>query len=130
LSTLLLGANTITQSILDELLNGTNYTKQIIDTCHLNSQFLYERISKINGLKVSYQPNAASAMMVEIDLVKFKGFATDIQFCEKLLEEEAVAVCPGSVLKSNTNSWFRLTYSHKLYDLCDRLQNFCNRYAK
>lgn len=53
-------------------------------------------VSKIDGL-IPVNPQGAMYMMVGIEIEKFKGIESDVDFSAKLLDEENVVVLPGQV---------------------------------
>jgi tyrosine aminotransferase len=130
LSTLLLGANTVVQGALPEILRDTpqSHREMLVQILYNNSSFLVDRISQIRGL-IPIRPHGAMYMMIGIDQSKFPEFVDDIAFAKALLAEEAVFVLPGQVFR--IKNFMRLVVCpplDKLREACDRLENFCNKH--
>ena len=105
LSQLILGSNSLVQSVLPEVLNPVtgslaetslvnfkaNYMKTLTD----NAAFTLSKLQNITGLQV-IAPQGAMYVMVKMDpaLLDIKD---DCEFTQKLLDEESVFVLPGQV---------------------------------
>jgi tyrosine aminotransferase len=132
LSTLILGPNTLIQSVIPQLLNEIpkEYFTRVKDQLQTNTRFLYNSITKIPGLH-PIEPQGAMYMMIKVDIEKLVGFENDIDFSRRLLAEECVYVLPGSVF--HLPNFIRLCVCppiDKLETACERLVLFCNRYKK
>eukprot|EP01103_Thecamoeba_quadrilineata_P019761 TRINITY_DN8159_c0_g1_i1.p1 TRINITY_DN8159_c0_g1~~TRINITY_DN8159_c0_g1_i1.p1 ORF type:complete len:447 (+),score=45.42 TRINITY_DN8159_c0_g1_i1:95-1342(+) len=130
LSTLILGPNTLIQSIIPEILNNipAEYFKDLNYCLEKHSQFLYSTLKELPGL-VPIRPNGAMYMMVKIELGQFEDITGDIDFSQKLLREECVFVLPGSIF--HLDNFIRIFLCPPLDVLttaCDRIQQFCNRH--
>jgi tyrosine aminotransferase len=68
LSTLLLGANTVIQAALPEILHHTPpiHYETLIQTLHTHASFLFERLKCIRGLH-PVRPQGAMYMMVKVN---------------------------------------------------------------
>jgi tyrosine aminotransferase len=67
---------------------------------------------------------------VVIDFSKFKDIADDLEFSQKLLQEELVVVLPGRIFKGE--NCIRLVICppiDKLEEACNRIEAFCARHA-
>jgi len=129
LSTLILGANAVTQATLPALLKDTpkEFFDNTMTTLRENSEFLYQRINKIDGLQCAV-PQGAMYMMVGIDVSKFQGIEDDVDFFAALIEEEAVSVLPGEVFRMK--NFVRLVTCPSrevLEEAVFRLEEFCKR---
>lgn len=84
----------------------------------------YELIAKIKGLKV-YKPQGAFYLFVNIkDIEK-----DSMKFCQKLLEQEKVAVVPG--VGFGMDGYFRLSYATNLENIIkglERIEKFVKNY--
>ncbi|KAF8295305.1 putative tyrosine aminotransferase [Trypanosoma cruzi] len=68
--------------------------------------YLYNHIGECVGLAPA-MPRGAMYLMSKIDLEKYRDVKTDVEFFEKLLEEENVQVLPGTIF--NSPGFTRLT---------------------
>eukprot|EP01112_Ceratiomyxa_fruticulosa_P017799 TRINITY_DN5612_c0_g1_i1.p1 TRINITY_DN5612_c0_g1~~TRINITY_DN5612_c0_g1_i1.p1 ORF type:complete len:422 (-),score=72.12 TRINITY_DN5612_c0_g1_i1:29-1294(-) len=132
LTQLILGPNSLIQSILPDILTNTpqSFFDDLTKTLETHSQFSYKRMGKIPGLKPLLSQGSMYEM-VEIEITKFKDIADDIVFARKLLEEESVFVLPGQVFKQP--NFFRVVFCApipKLTEAYDRLQKFCQNHLK
>lgn len=64
------------------------------------SRYAYEKLSGIRGL-TPVRANAAMYMMVRIDTSQFKDIPTDVDFCQKLLNEQCCLVFPAKCFFSS-----------------------------
>lgn len=76
--------------------------------------FLVEEFGKINGLEFS-APEGAFYFFVSVKKLLNEKCPTSKTWCEKLLEEQGVAVVPGEAFKSP--GYFRLSYAASMDDL-------------
>jgi len=132
LSQLILGANTLVQSVLEEVLFNTpkTYYQNLNSELKRNAQLLVNTIVKIPGLTV-VAPGGAMYMMFGIDFSKFEDFDNDVAFAKKLLEEESVFVLPGKIFKCE--NFIRLVICPPTTTLtvaCTRIEDFCKRHLK
>jgi tyrosine aminotransferase len=132
LSTVILGPNTLIQSIIPEILFHTpdSFFSETLDTLEENANFLVRKISQIPGLR-PIKPHGAMYMMITIDLSKFKDIVDDVEFCQKLLQEEHLSILPGRVF--STKDCVRVVISPPISTLepaCARLEHFCQRHLK
>eukprot|EP00510_Aplanochytrium_minuta_P000071 CAMPEP_0184028082 /NCGR_PEP_ID=MMETSP0954-20121128/14599_1 /TAXON_ID=627963 /ORGANISM="Aplanochytrium sp, Strain PBS07" /LENGTH=399 /DNA_ID=CAMNT_0026312799 /DNA_START=2676 /DNA_END=3876 /DNA_ORIENTATION=+ len=108
LTTLILGANTIVQPALKSILAPEPGTKEEIELLEFNKEttkeleenakFLTKFLDSVKGLK-TVQPQGAMYMMLQIEVSEFDNtISDDIDFANKLLEEETVFVLPDSAL--------------------------------
>ncbi|CAG8677900.1 308_t:CDS:2, partial [Racocetra fulgida] len=98
LSNLILGANSLIQySIPDIIFNTPNeFYEDTNNKLEHNASISASVLSKIRGLHVIV-PQGAMYMMVGINVEEFKDIKDDLEFTEKLLEEESVMCLPGRV---------------------------------
>jgi len=64
------------------------------------SRYAFEKLSGIRGL-APVRANAAMYMMVRIDTTQFKDIDSDVDFCQKLLNEECCLVFPAKCFFSS-----------------------------
>lgn len=131
-SQLILGANTLAQSILSDALLKTSesFHQDLLKTLQTHANFLYDRLSKVDGL-VCIKPGGAMYMMIGFDTKKLPGISDDIELTKLLLEEENVFVLPGTIF--NFKNYIRLVICpplDKLEDACNRIEAFIARHRK
>eukprot|EP01113_Clastostelium_recurvatum_P021862 TRINITY_DN2595_c0_g2_i2.p1 TRINITY_DN2595_c0_g2~~TRINITY_DN2595_c0_g2_i2.p1 ORF type:complete len:466 (+),score=92.19 TRINITY_DN2595_c0_g2_i2:148-1398(+) len=131
LSQLILGPNSLVQSILPDILQNTpsSFFDETMHTLETHARFMHERIAKIPGL-TPVEAQGAMYQMIGIQLDKFKEIHDDVDFMRKLLAEESVFVLPGQVFEYP--AFFRVVLCAplpKLQEACDRLAAFCARHA-
>jgi len=132
LSQLILGANTIMQAAIPEILQDTkeSYYQEQMQILKANSMILVKNFETVPGLKVVI-PQGAMYFMVEVKTEMFKDIGDDQEFAQKLLTEEFVFVLPGSCFQAP--NFFRVvTCAPKgtLVDACHRIAAFCSRHLK
>jgi len=132
LSQLILGANTLIQAAIPDILQDTkqSFYDEYNKTLELHAMFLVKRLQPIPGLKVVV-PQGAMYFMVEIEIEKFTDIKDDEDFAQKLLSEELVFVLPGACFQAP--NFFRVVTcapQKMLSDACDRIAAFCARHIK
>ena len=98
LTQVILGANTLCQALIPELLLNTplDYYASLNRTLEDQSLFLHAKISAIPGLK-PIEPQGAMYLMVQILVDQFpESLGDDVRFSGALLVEEMLFVLPGS----------------------------------
>jgi len=131
LSQLILGPNSIAQSVLTEVLENTppDFFEGLMKTLEENSNFSLEKISQIKGLK-PVVAQGAMYQMVEIDIKRFSDITDDMDFMRKLLAEESVFVLPGSIF--GIKNFFRIVFCAPIPMLetaYQRMDEFCQRHT-
>eukprot|EP01116_Phalansterium_solitarium_P010982 TRINITY_DN26592_c0_g1_i1.p1 TRINITY_DN26592_c0_g1~~TRINITY_DN26592_c0_g1_i1.p1 ORF type:complete len:421 (+),score=54.83 TRINITY_DN26592_c0_g1_i1:132-1394(+) len=132
LSQVILGANTLVQSIIRPALFDTppSYFDRLMGELSRNADFLSTRLGGIRGLKI-IRPMGAMYMMVGIDLEQFVGFADDVEFSRLLMAEESVQVLPGRIFEFP--NYFRIVIcspQEQLDAACVRIEEFCSRHYR
>eukprot|EP01111_Echinosteliopsis_oligospora_P010655 TRINITY_DN3374_c0_g1_i2.p1 TRINITY_DN3374_c0_g1~~TRINITY_DN3374_c0_g1_i2.p1 ORF type:complete len:408 (-),score=101.04 TRINITY_DN3374_c0_g1_i2:145-1368(-) len=131
-SQLILGPNTLVQSILPRILKETpqEFYDQTNTTLAEHSKFTYEKISAIHGLK-PVLAQGAMYQMVELEVSKLNGIADDLDFQRKLLAEQSVFILPGCIF--GLKNFFRIVITAtipKLTEAYQRMSDFCEKYKK
>ena len=85
---------------------------------------MFQRLSKLPGLSPK---KAAGAMyiMVGVDLSKFKGINTDLEFVQMLIKEQSVFCLPASVFE--WPNYIRIVVTmkqEKIIEACERIAKF------
>ncbi|DBA03226.1 TPA: hypothetical protein N0F65_011585 [Lagenidium giganteum] len=138
LSQLILGANSLVQSAIPELLTPipnsaasqslVAFKKQYYEELEQNSAYTTQELSKVPGLHVVV-PQGAMYVMVRIDTNALKDIKDDCDFTQKLLDEESVMVLPGQAF--GMTNYFRVVFSapkEVLGDAYKRIADFCQRH--
>lgn len=130
LSQLILGPNSLAQSVLTEVLENTptDFFEDLLKTLEENSNFSLDKLSKIPGLK-PVVAQGAMYQMVEVDVSKFSDITDDFDFMRKLLAEESVFVLPGTIF--GLKNFFRIVFCAPIPMLetaYKRMEEFCQRH--
>jgi tyrosine aminotransferase len=132
LSQLILGANTVAQSVIEEALHNTpqSYYDDLSRKLEANAKCLVSKLSGVTGLKV-VSPKGAMYMMLGIEPKEFADIPDDVEFARLLLEEELVLVLPGKIFR--VNNFVRLVICppvDKLEEAANRIISFVERHRK
>ncbi|KAF0689948.1 Aste57867_18641 [Aphanomyces stellatus] len=139
LSTIVLGANSLIQSAIPDVLTPATgsadekslatFKQHYYSTLEANAKFTLETLKSIPGLNVVVPQGAMYVMCgINLDLLDIEG---DLDFTQKLLDEEAVFVLPGQCF--NIPNFFRVVFSapqDKLAEAYERIRQFCARHTK
>jgi tyrosine aminotransferase len=131
LSQILIGANTLVQATLPRLLVETpaEFFSTTMHTLEHNAKVSLEALASVPALKPTV-PRGAMYLMVGIDVAAL-DIANDLEFCEKLYQEESVLVLPGQCFK--VPNFFRVVLCpppNQLQDAFARMREFCARHTK
>ncbi|CAI2177037.1 14528_t:CDS:2 [Funneliformis geosporum] len=130
LANLILGANSLIQCALPDIIMNTSQsfydaTNMILqENAKLSASFL----EKISGLHVIV-PQGAMFMMVGINVGEFKDINNDVEFSEKLVQEESVLCLPGKSF--HYPNYVRIVITapaEKLREAYQRINEFCVRH--
>ena len=95
-----------------------------------NARYTLKQLCQVPGLRV-IEPQGAMYVMVGIDVERFSGgISNDLEFCELLLQEEAVFVLPGKCF--GMPNFFRVVFTApmaKLQQAYSRIAAFCARHV-
>lgn len=136
LSQVILGASHLAQSVVPALLVPEDaerlelWKSSLRQTLESQSMVLCGELSKCHGLFV-LEPQGAMYAIVQIDLSRYVGIATDVEFTKLLLEEENVFCLPGTAFGA-TESCFRVVYCASpevLKEASQRIFEFCERHS-
>ncbi|CAI5736715.1 unnamed protein product [Hyaloperonospora brassicae] len=138
LSQNILGASSLAQSAIPALLTPvpgsieeqslTGFKKRFFATLEDNAKFTIDVLSKIPGLEVVV-PQGAMYAMAKIRTDILTTIKDDLDFTQKLLDEESVFVLPGQCF--GMTGYFRIVFSAPhdvLADAYIRLEDFCRRH--
>ncbi|EDO40513.1 predicted protein [Nematostella vectensis] len=127
LSTILLGANTVIQAALPDILAKTpdSFYENAINVMQTNAKLVYEELCRIPGL-TPIMPCGAMYMMVGIDISQFPDIKDDVDFTEKLVAEQSVFCLPAKCF--HYPNYFRIvltTPEPMTKEACIRIADFC-----
>ncbi|GJQ15791.1 hypothetical protein GpartN1_g7582.t1 [Galdieria partita] len=130
LSTLIMGANSLIQAALPKIIKNVPHSwhLSVLRNLHLQANYSYERLSHMMGLE-PIMPQGSMYIMVGIQVTKFRDIESDIDFCQKLLNEESVFVLPGQCF--GASNYFRIVFCapvDKLAEAYNRMSDFCRRH--
>jgi len=131
LAQLLLGANSLVQAALPEILSkcDASYYDTLNRTLQNHSETIAKRCNAIPGLQAT-TPQGAMYLMVRVDCAMF-GCKDDRDFAQKLLSESLVFVLPGACFQAP--GFIRIVYCAPiamLLEAADRMVDFCNRHRR
>jgi len=132
LSQIILGANSVAQSVIPDAILHTpqSFFPDLCQKLNENAQLLYRSIQSIPGL-FAVEPKGAMYIMMGIRVNEFKDIKNDVEFALKLLEEENVFVLPGKIFKCE--NFVRLVICpppNLLSEASQRIKEFCQRHHK
>lgn len=106
-----IGSNSLVQGALSRILKETpqSFYDGLVETLHESAEVAFRAIEQINGL-VPYMPEGTMYLMVKIELDSFPYFRTELEFIQKLMEEESVFCLPGQVRQTSTESLSTVKY--------------------
>ncbi len=100
--------------------------KNMVDEFAKRRAYMFERLSGIDKIKIE-KPMGAFYMFPDVSDFYGDKIKNSAEFCTRLLNEEKVAIIPGSGFGEDKH--VRLTYSASMEDIkkgMDRLEHFCN----
>jgi len=126
----IIGSNTFIQGALPTILKNTPklFFEKTIEVIKRNADLAFTKLRNTPGL-IPIMPRGAMYMMVKVDMERFPGFTSDLQFIEKLVSEESVHVLPGKCF--NYPGYIRLVLTLPytlLLEAMDRIHSFCSRH--
>merc|ERR1719350_2427921 len=124
----IIGSNTLVQGALPTILKATpkSFFDQTISCVKKNADLAFKRLRNVPGL-MPVMPQGAMYMMVRVDMTRFPGITSDLQFVERLVSEESVFCLPGRCF--NYPNYIRIVLTVPkplLEEACDRIQEFCS----
>ena len=132
MSQLIIGANTLVQSTLPDLLHNTppSYHAQLMASLQQSATFLHAQLNRVPALSCA-MPSGAMYLMVKVEVERLDGMKDEVEFAQQLLNEENVFVLPGSVFQSP--GFVRLVCCAPLEVMqvaVERMSEFCTRHSK
>ncbi|KAI4333637.1 hypothetical protein L6164_018417 [Bauhinia variegata] len=126
------GPATIIQAAVPQILEQTDeaFFDNTINMLKENADICFDRIKDIPGLTCRQKPEGSMDVMVKLNFSNFNDISDDIDFCFKLVKEEAVVLLPGTTL--GYQNWIRITFAvdpSSLEEGLKRLKSFCQRHT-
>lgn len=121
------GPNRTIQLALPEILSTVpqSFFDETVKKVQLHAMTAYNLLKNVVGL-CPIKPSGAFYMMIKIELENFKDFSSDLEFIEKLTEEQSVLAFPGPCFQVQGYFRFVLTVPlDKLIEACQRINEFC-----
>ncbi|XP_053698459.1 tyrosine aminotransferase [Sabethes cyaneus] len=132
LSARILGANTMVQGALPDILNNTPsaFYDDLVSTLYRHAEMAYKAIKPIRGLR-PIMPGGAMYMMIGIEIDRFPEFETDLEFVQALVAEQSVFCLPGQCFEYPNFIRIVLTVPENMIaEACKRLDEFCEKHYK
>lgn len=109
LASLIVGPSSLVQVALPSILENVPSAWHSSNVAKLQSQFdlCFRSASTCPGL-TPYPSQGAMYMMVKINLADMRGISSDIEFTQRLMDEENVVVLPGTCF--NAPGFIRITF--------------------
>jgi aspartate aminotransferase len=118
----------IAQKAAVAALNGGNKSiLEMLQAFHQRHNFVAERLENIPGIEVIRADGTFYIFPNVQAIIEQHGYKNDLEFAEKLLKEEGLALVPGSAF--GTEGSIRLSFATSmeiLEDALNRLEHFCN----
>lgn len=119
----------IAQKAAVAALNGGNDSiDMMVKAFHERHDYVVQRLHAIPGLEVIPADGTFYIFPSVQAIITRRGFANDLEFCERLLVDEGLAVVPGSAF--GTEGCIRLSFAvsmETLRDALDRLERFAQQ---
>ncbi|KAJ3339042.1 hypothetical protein HDU91_001079 [Kappamyces sp. JEL0680] len=130
MSQLIIGANSLVQAAIPQILaTPAAFHQNTMRILEDNALLSIKLLSGIPGINV-VAPQGAMYLMLQINIEEFKGIADDLDFVEKLAQEEAVLCLPGKCFRC-PSPYVRIVFSspiEKLDEAYQRIRSFCARH--
>lgn len=126
LTTRMICANTPVQMVIPLMLKDHIGFQAVMKELQENADFTAESLKSVEGLKC-VEASGAMYVMVGVDVSRM-GLKDDMEFVERLYEEEAVFVLPGQCFKAP--NFVRIVFAAPrdvLADAFSRIAAFCKR---
>ena len=123
------GVSHLMQSAIPSLLSPqmTTWKKHLTSTLEQQASLLCSKLEYCPGLSIKCPPQGSMYTIVHLAWT----FADDVDFCQRLVEEENVFVLPGTSF--GVPGTFRIAFSASpstLETACSRIADFCQRHSK
>ncbi|XP_058817635.1 tyrosine aminotransferase [Topomyia yanbarensis] len=132
LSARILGANTMVQGAIPDILRNTPsaFYDNLVSTLYRHAELAYKAIKQIRGLR-PIMPGGAMYMMIGIEIDRFPEYETDLDFVQALVAEQSVFCLPGQCFEYPNYMRIVLTAPEEMIvEACKRLDEFCEKHYK
>jgi len=133
LTTRMLLPSKIIQDVLPQMLEmssgNTDAFGTLMGELESNAKLCFDGLSMASGLE-PIEPQGSMYIMVKVDVERL-GMRDDMEFCTRLLEEQAVFVLPGECFEAP--GFVRIVFSPPeriLRAAIDRIQQFCTKHDR
>ncbi|MCO7125380.1 pyridoxal phosphate-dependent aminotransferase [Sporolactobacillus shoreicorticis] len=110
---------------IEAFTNGAEYREMMVKEYERRRNYIYERINTMDKISC-IKPMGAFYLFANI---KDTGLSAK-EFCDRLLDEQHVAVVPGDNFGSNASGYIRISYAtsmEKISEGMDRIETFIRR---
>ncbi|KAI8811634.1 pyridoxal phosphate-dependent transferase [Cladochytrium replicatum] len=132
LTQLILGPNSVVQIALPDILKAPkSFYEETLRQLEENATLCCDELGKIPGLE-PVEAQGAMYIMAKVHIDKFKHFRNDLDFVEKLVQEESVLCLPGQCFRCE-GAFFRVVITaprEMLKEAFERMDAFCRRHLK
>ncbi|MDF1758734.1 MAG: pyridoxal phosphate-dependent aminotransferase [Legionellaceae bacterium] len=104
---------------------GKESVLEMVESFHERHDYVASRLKAMSGVEVVPSDGTFYIFPNILDAMSRKGFANDVEFAEKLLDEEGLAIVPGSAF--GIDGCIRISFAvsmDTLKDAMDRLERF------
>lgn len=122
---LMCAPTTAQYAAIEAMENGDGDVEAMRAEYDIRRRYIVDRLCRM-GLKC-FEPEGAFYVFPSIAVT---GMSSE-EFCRKLLEEESVAVVPGTAFGDSGEGYVRISYCYSLKHITeamDRIENFVNKY--
>ena len=108
------------------LTGGEETVRKMVRAFQERHQYIVERLNAIPGIDVIPADGTFYIFPSVQAIIETRGYANDIEFADKLLQDVGIALVPGSAF--GTEGCIRLSFATSMdtiRDAMDRLQRFC-----
>ncbi|CAK7322722.1 unnamed protein product [Dovyalis caffra] len=124
---------TFTQGAIPQIIENTpkDFFSKINNILREAADICYEKIQDIPCITLPHKPEGSMFVMVKLNLSLLEGIDDDMEFCQKLVQEESVMILPGITV--GMKNYLRITFAIEPSALevgLERLKAFYERHAK
>lgn len=105
---------------------GEESVRDMVSAFHKRHDYIVERLNAIPGIEVIPADGTFYIFPSVQQIIERRGYANDVEFADKLLEQVGIALVPGSAF--GNEGCIRLSFATSMdviKDAMDRLQRFC-----
>lgn len=109
------------------LQGGEETVRHMVEAFHKRHDYIVDRLSAIPGIEVIPADGTFYIFPSVQAIIEKRGYANDMEFADKLLQEVGIALVPGSAF--GNEGCIRLSFAtsmETIIDAMDRLERFCS----